>query len=450
MELLQGAFAEATGVLLRKEDPFKDVQVGALEKQLEFINNNTAETLLYSGAYGAGKSRAICIKLVERAKVPGTREGLCRKWQVTLRATTLRTLLEPEGDLPPVLPMGTYTHNKRDQIIKIDGGGEIVYFGLDDPSKLGSRQLSGCAIDEMLETTYLDLQALEGRVRLKSKAMVAAGIILQIYGACNPGPPNHYLAEKFGLSEQKPKSPDLGCAVIRTSSADNTYLPEEYLARLARKTGVDRQRNYEGRWVGSDTLIYEFNPMIHVIPRLPVEDYILSIDDGWRHPFVITRMSKDHDGFISVDQEFKQTGMMTRTKLRAVADMVLVVQVGNETRIVPPRTVVVDPMAPLLIAELELAGYDVTPANNDVQDGIQRVRDLLALGEDGVPTLTVQPHCTETQAEFASYEAQVDRATGVVSEKPKKEGDDIMDTIRYGAAFLEDEDLTDLGVLYIG
>ena len=89
------------------------MKVDLLPAQLDFIRAKQRE-VLYSGAFGAGKTRALCMKLVTRlVGNPGAREGLARKHLVSLKATTLRTLLEQDGKLPPVLPAGTYEHNRR-------------------------------------------------------------------------------------------------------------------------------------------------------------------------------------------------------------------------------------------------------------------------------------------------------------------------------------------------
>src|SRR5690349_15812682 len=141
-----------------------------LPKQAEFVASQARE-VLYSGAFGSGKTRAVCMKNVLRASRPGAREGLCRKHLVTLKATTLKTLLEPEGVLPTVLPPGTNDHNKSEKSIRIRGGGEIVYFGLDDEgdrtsTKRGSYNLSGVGCDQMEELTESDLVMLRGRYRL--------------------------------------------------------------------------------------------------------------------------------------------------------------------------------------------------------------------------------------------------------------------------------------------
>ncbi len=78
----------------------RPTKIQVLPGQLQFLRSNQRE-VLYSGAFGRVRSRAVCVKLAMRAAQKGMREGLCRKHLVTLKATTLKTLLEPDGDLPP-------------------------------------------------------------------------------------------------------------------------------------------------------------------------------------------------------------------------------------------------------------------------------------------------------------------------------------------------------------
>ena len=212
--------------------PTLDAEV--LPKQMQFLTAPERE-VLYSGAFGAGKSRALCWKLVTRASVPGAIELLVRKTNVALKRSTLKTLLESDGDLPAVLPAGAYTHNKSMQTIRIHGGGEIMYFGLDDPDKIGSTPATGVAIDEATELTEKDYTALRGRIRVKVK-----GLPRQIYSATNPGAPSHHLAQRFGLASDCEAAPDT--KVITTRTADNFFLPADYVADLNTFSGVARKR----------------------------------------------------------------------------------------------------------------------------------------------------------------------------------------------------------------
>lgn len=160
-----------------------------LPQQLRFLKS-TARQILYSGAFGAGKTRAICLRVAMRAATVGAREGLCRKTVVSLKRSTLKTLLEPDGLLPPVLPQGSYEYKKIDGEINIKGGGTIMLFGLEDPARIASMNLSGVGCDEAVELSEQDWTMLRGRIRLK-----LPNLPNQLYGACNPSTPQHWLAK---------------------------------------------------------------------------------------------------------------------------------------------------------------------------------------------------------------------------------------------------------------
>ena len=145
--------------------------------------------VISSGAFGSGKSRALCYTTVARAARPGAREGLFRKTRRSLVPTTLKTLIEGDGDMAPVLPLGSYVHNKSESVIKIKGGGEIVYGGLDDPGKIGSLNLTGAGVDQVEELSEIDWDSLKGRTRVQLR-----GLPNVVYGVCNPSTPSHWRA----------------------------------------------------------------------------------------------------------------------------------------------------------------------------------------------------------------------------------------------------------------
>ena len=387
-----------------------------LPKQDEFLRADDCRELLFSGAFSAGKSRALCYKLVARASVPGAREGLCRKHLVTAKATTLRTLLEPDGLMQPVLPLGCYSHNKSEKIIRIHGGGEIVYFGLDDQEKIGSYSLSGCAIDEAVEVSPQDWTQLLGRIRL------GVGIPNQLYAACNPGPPSHFLAERFGLAKGHNAKP--GCRAIQTKSSDNTYLDAEYLESLAQFSGVARKRYVEGLWVGSDGLIYDRwdrSAFVRQRPRNQFVRSLVAVDAGYTNPCVHLLLMQDSDGGLHVADEWVKTKQLEPTVIEHAQEWAG--QYGVEV-------FVVDPSAASLIAGMRANGLHVQAANNEVFSGIQAVQARLTVAGNGQPRLTVDPRCENTIREFETYEWQTRR--GEVRDVPVKAHDHCMDAIRYG------------------
>lgn len=416
--------------------------VTLLHKQAEFVRS-CAERVIYSGAFGAGKSFAIAAKCLRRASHPNAREGLCRKHRVQLKQTTLKTLIEGDGDYPPLLPMGTYDHNKTEGIIKIHGGGEILYFGMDEvsgtgQSKIGSYNLTGCGIDEWVELTENDTIYLDGRARVQVK-----GLVNQLYGGCNPGQPSHYLARDFGLALGH-KGVEQYHA-IRTKTSDNTHLPQSYIDRMSRMTGIAYKRFFLGEWVGSEGAVYDTwdrNTHVKESDGAAVQRRIIGVDDGYTNPFAVVVCDVDGDGRVHVSDEYYKRNMSVNQKVDTVLRLS-----GEAT-----ECVVVDPSAAQLIAELRGAGIHTVGERRGVLDrgtgkretpvfsGIMRVHQRLRVAGDGEPRLTVSPSCEELIREFESYEWKENRqATGTdkLKDEPVKEHDHALDALRYVITYID-------------
>jgi phage terminase large subunit len=398
------------------------VDIPLLKPQLQFMQSKARE-LLYSGAFGAGKSRAICHKIVMRARAhPGAREALCRKTNVALKRTTLKTLLQSDGELPPVLEPRTYTHNRSEQTIKLHGGGEIVYFGLDDPQKIGSMNLSGCGVDEAVEVTEADWTMLRGRIRLKIGALPH-----QLYGACNPGPPSHFLAERFGLALDYVCAPN--CEAIHTKATDNPFLPAAYLENLETLQGVSYKRFVLGLWVGSDGLVYDrWDRDVFVQEREgPWKRCIVGCDAGYTNPAAFVLLMEDYDGRLHLASEWYKTKQLEPD---------VIDQAQHWYELHEPETFHVDPSAASLRAGMHARGMPVLDAVNDVFGGIQSVQARLHVAGDGRPRFTIDPACVNTIREFESYEWR-ETPDGYIKDEPIKLNDHAMDALRYGIVAID-------------
>lgn len=408
----------------------RDLYYDLLPKQQAFMESTKRE-LLYSGAFGAGKSRALCMKAVVRASVPGAREGMCRKWLQSFTSSTLKVLLESDGDLPPVLPSGTYSHNKKDRIIRINGGGEIQYFGLDDPDKIGSYNLTGCAPDEAVDLTKKDWRMLRGRIRVKVK-----GLKNQIYGACNPGPPSHFLAERFGLAKGFECAPN--CEAIMTCSKDNFFLPQDYIDDLNTFVGIAKARYVDGLWVGSDGLVYDQWDRTKFVMERTLDDagqpirwnrVIVGQDEGYTNPAVMLVICEDYDGRLHIVHEWYHAKKRETEVVAAAKDI---------QRRFKVDLFVIDPSAKKLIEAMRHEGLAVREANNSVFDGIQTVQKRLMVAGDGRPRLTVDPSCVNTIREKETYEwKQNTKGSSDFKDEPVKANDHAMDAERYGVMFID-------------
>jgi phage terminase large subunit len=389
----------------------KTIRKKMLPKQMQFVRADE-RYVMYSGCFGGGKTVAICAKLVSRARRPGSREGLCRKTLVALKATTLRTLLDGDGDIPPLLPPGTYTHNKNEKIIKIKGGGEIVYFGLDDPTKIGSYNLSGCGIDEAVELTEADWTMLIGRIRTK-----VDGMSNQIYGATNPGVPSHWIARKFGLAGGN--VPEPGHIAIPTRTTDNHYLPEDYVEDLRRLTGIAFKRYFLGEWAGSDGLVFDgWNRDHHIEDRGgPWKRSVLCCDDGYTDPFVCLSLREDTHGRRHVDRMVYQSKLTEDEKIQRVKALM-----DDHEKIV------VDAAAPGLIEAMCRAGLPAYPSQKGPDSVFRGIVQIQGALQDG---FSVSPNCTDLIREFEAYEWRKTK-DGQMTDKPIDAFNHAIDALRYG------------------
>lgn len=361
------------------------------------------------------------MKLVMRAAKPGAREGLCRKALVSLKATTLRTLLEPEGELPPVLPEGTYSHNKSEGTIHINQGGVIHYFGLDQAdghgSKVGSMNLSGCGIDEAAELTERDYTQIRGRLRVQAKDLSR-----QIYMATNPSGPMHWLAVRFGLDGVHGAADD--CESFTSNSNENSFLPADYLKDLNTFTGVNAARYVAGQWVASDGVIFDFSYPTHVRQKQgPWKSMVVGCDRGFTNPTALVVVCKDEENKLHVAGEWYASRMLEPDVVRAAEQMKADYGASK---------FVMDPSAASMIEVMRRASLDVSPADNDVLGGIARVQKYFAVDGNGVPGITISPTCTNLIRELGTYSWQPGER-----DKPKKENDHAADALRYAIAELE-------------
>lgn len=244
-----------------------------LPKQKEFLMS-TAEQVLLSGSFGAGKSRIGCEKgYLLNHLYPGNRGLIVRKHFSDVKASTVdQTLLEeviPDSHLPE-----DTGHNKGDHRIKHYTGhtdanddpifSEIHYHGLDSgkstsdddlPRKIGSTAWGWIFVDEGTELSKGEWVQLQGRLRYKGMRQAGDFYTVpfqQVFTATNPASPNHWMYKLFFDSD------DDDSHAIRMNVEDNPYVPKSYKERLRKNlSGMYYERYFLGKWVGSEGMIYD-------------------------------------------------------------------------------------------------------------------------------------------------------------------------------------------------
>ena len=405
------------------------VQADILPAQDEFIFAKPPKDCdkvfesMYSGAVRAGKSRALCYKLVKRALYPKAFEGLTRKTFTEVTRTTLRTLLEPDGNCPPVLPRGTYKHWQTKHIITLNGGGKIYYFGCDEPDTYKSLSLSGCAVDESTELDEAEYDMLLTRCSV----LVSW---LELYSATNPGGLSHFLYKRFRIDDPTRRPPER--KVIHSTPADNIFLSDAYKNTLDHSfSGQFRERYILGQWGSFEGMCYpDWNPAIHIrdISR-PEGAAYAAIDFGFTDPFVILVGIQLGNQDIHICEEFYQSNMLEQDMVAAMTDIASRYEL---------EAIWVPSDAPNLLSAFSQAQMSARPADcgpGAVLGGIGRVQQIMAINPiRGEPRLTVHPRCENLIREIAGYEW--DKKT-ITRERPKKQNDHACDALRYLVTALE-------------
>lgn len=243
------------------------------------------DEVIQSGAFGSGKTLTLCYKIVFLLlRYEKNRGFLCRKTLQSLKTTTLRTLLDGDGNVAPALPKEYIEfHNKQDRLIRLVNGSEL-YYGNMDREFIKSMNLGFAAVDEVSEITEEDWNALGGRLRL-------AGVpVRQLIASTNPASQSHWIWNRAVINPPKDEFGNTKIDFVKSSTLDNPFLPKTYIERLKSTLfGFYYQRYFLGEWVGSGNIVYDnFDPKVNIVPNFNIPKtwrLFRSLDFGYRAPF---------------------------------------------------------------------------------------------------------------------------------------------------------------------
>jgi PBSX family phage terminase large subunit len=295
----------------------------------------------------------------------------------------------------------------------MNGGGTIFLFGMDQPTRIRSANLGFIFCDEGIEFTEEEYLELLGRLRCNVGSR-------QIVTATNPSTPSHFLYKRFFLNK------NINRKVIIARTEDNHFLPKDYIENLRELPEIQRKRYLEGLWCATDRAIYDtFNRNIHVknVNNIQFEDYLIGVDAGYTHPagVILAGLSGSR---LYILKEWKKSKQLLDRITEVVKEF------AKDLQITP--TILVDPSAPTLKAEIENAGFRCEKTNNDVLGGINRIRNRLEVRNDS-SDLIINHTCTQLISEMENYQFQEG------TEKPVKVNDELVDIIRYITNHIDDQ-----------
>lgn len=375
------------------------------------------DAIICDGAVRSGKTSIMTVAFVDWAmrEFDGQRFGICGK---TVDSAT-KNIIVPHISMSYAKERYTLRWRRSDKLLEVKRGTTTNWFevfgGKDESSfmLIQGRTLAGVLLDEvaLMPESFVN-QAL-------ARCSVDGA---RLWFSCNPQSPSHWFHTDW-IERHRERN----ALYLHFAMTDNPALSEKTLERYqSMYSGVFYDRYIRGLWVAADGLIYDmFDTEAHVITTPPEIEgkYYVSSDFGIQNAttFLLWRKAKGSDTWVCL-KEFYYSGKEERRQ-KTVKKLVddLEKMLGGIT----PASVIVDPSAAALIAELRERGFKARSANNDVLNGISDVASLLTENR-----LLFCDCCKMTIQEFGEY-IWDEKKQQHGEDAPVKEHDHCMDAVRY-------------------
>ena len=397
---------------------FSKKQLRALGWWHEKSPDSTRDAIICDGAVRSGKTFCMSLSFVLWAfyAFNGNDFGLCGKTIRSLR----RNMVTPVIPLLRQLGLECEERLSQNSLTVRFGNAQnrFYYFGGKDESSAALIQgvtLSGVLFDEV---------ALMPRSFVE-QAMARCSVTgSRFWFNCNPEHPEHWFYREWILQAERKNA-----LYLHFTMDDNPSLSERVKRRYENLyTGAFYDRFVRGKWVAAYGAVYPMmanESMYCKPPDGAMEEYCVSCDYGTVNPTSMGLWGK-RDGvwyrlaeyyFDSRREGYQKTDEEHYAALKTLAG-------GRKI-----GRVIVDPSAASFIEVIKRHGeYRVTPARNNVADGIRRVSGALKEGR-----IRICENCHDARREFQLYRWDSRRC----DDSPVKENDHAMDDIRYFVATID-------------
>ncbi len=364
------------------EDVFAKLGYTPTERQQVF-HEATEFDILYGGAAGGGKSKALLMEGIRAAmQYPGIRIGAFRRTFPELEESLLAEL----GQLGYCKALGCrYEKQKHD--LKFPNGSLFMFRyakNMPDATVRQGGQYQLLLFDE-LTLFPPDVVAFLSS-RLRSGSMVP---VLGVRSGSNPGGLGHGAARKKYIDATNKGAEvitDVRGRTVRfipSKVDDNPHVNAEYKSDLDALPDAMRSAFRDGSWDSfSGQVFTEWNDDRNVVPRFAVPPSwrrLCGIDYGWAAPWVVLWAAVDQDGRVWFYREITKTKVIEKDQAR----MILAAEAANEgvsVRAADPAMWARTGEALSVASQYATEGVYLAPGTNDRLIGKQRVHSYLAEG----------------------------------------------------------------------
>lgn len=377
---------------------------------------NTAPIIVNVGSVRSSKSYSIAQCVITYAcQYPGLKIGICRKIAATMPATVIRPFFKIMDGFG-VYNRDSFHKQERFYTFDFDDGkgdkSEILFFGLDDESKIKSTEFNLIWMEEATDFTPDDFTMLQTRLSAdRPKGWKRNQIILSL----NPSDARGWI--KTWLLPQS------GVCVINSTYKDNPFLTKEYIRTLLAMKDTN-PRKYEmlvlGKWGVSEGRIFE-KWQLYDDESAPKEfdGTVMGLDFGWNHATALVQCSfKDDEVYL---RELIYKTHITNNELVALMDA---------QGIRKDIDVIADSAEPDRIRDISNAGY--------ICNGINKTSVLNSIDTVKKYKIFIHKESKNLQYEFENYEWKKNMDGQYLDNiEPNKQRDDGIAAVRYAVQFYD-------------
>ena len=364
--------------------------------------NSDKRFIINQGGSRSSKTYSLCqLIIVWCLQNPNKVVSVVRKTFPALRATVMRDFFEVLKDLDLYEKSN---HNMSENIYRFPNGSIVEFFSVDDEQKIRGRKRDIGWCNEANELWFDDFQQLNMRTESK---------LIFDY---NPSESASWLYEL----------PEDESVLIKSTYKNNPFLPESIRRQIEdlKRTDEALYQIYAlGEKAISKSNIYSgWNFVQHRPSRFT--QYVYGLDFGFNHPTALIRVYW-HEKDIYIEPVIYESYLTTTQLIERL----------NSLGIEKSADILADYSRPEIIAEMQIAGYNVNNANKVVKKGIDNVKTFGVYCEDNA----------HLKKEYDNYKWK--KIGDTITDEPIKLFDDAMDAIRYATTFIKEMYFSDDGYM---
>ncbi len=379
-----------------------EIQVTKIfDKNFKALNSDK-RFIINQGGSRSSKTYSLCqLIIVWCLQNPNKVVSIVRKTFPALRATVMRDFFEVLKDLELYEKA---SHNMSENIYRFDNGSIVEFFSVDDEQKIRGRKRDIGWCNEANELWFDDFQQLNMRTESK---------LIFDY---NPSESSGWLYEL----------PEAESVLIKSTYKDNPFLPESIKRQIEdlKRTDEALYQIYAlGEKAVSKSNIYTNWTFVQHRPS-KFTQYVYGLDFGFNHPTALIRVYW-HEKDIYIEPVVYESYLTTSDLIERF----------NSLGIDKSIDILADYSRPEIIAEMQIAGYNVNNANKVVKKGIDNVKTFGVMCQDD----------PRMKREYDNYKWK--KIGDTITDEPVKLFDDAMDAIRYATTFIKEMYFSDDGYI---